>query len=319
MSVLILDQHGASLGFHDNQLVLKGPERDPIGFPIHQVERVLVLGSVHFSHAALRALMRQGIPALFCSSGGWLYGHIAGETGGQVRRRARQYQIMADAASALAAARQVVLAKWRSQTRMLHQWGMSYGELASFPAKIEHAKDLDTLRGLEGRIARLYFEGFRERLAATPFRFERRAHHPAPDPVNALLSLGYTLLLGEAVLGVHGVGLDRFAGVLHAADGSQPSFALDLIEPLRVVVDRLVAHLARHEFAPEDFTHTPEGCRCKDGRRGAFYRAWEELLAQTVHWQGEAHTYRRLIHEQAVHWARWYDHPDSVLELWSLP
>ncbi|MDD5035121.1 MAG: CRISPR-associated endonuclease Cas1, partial [Methylococcaceae bacterium] len=245
MSALILDQHGTSLGFQDNQLVLKGPEREPVGFPIHQVDRVLVCGSVHFSHAALRALLKQGIPTLFCSTGGWLYGHIAGETGGQVKRRARQYQVMTDLALALDVARQVVQTKLQSQARMFHQWEISAEDLVFFRARIESAPDLNTLRGFEGAVARLYFEGFRRQLLDTPFRFERREHHPAPDPINALLSLGYTLLLGEAVLGVHGVGLDRFAGVLHCADGSQPSFALDLIEPLRVIVDRLVVHLAR--------------------------------------------------------------------------
>jgi CRISPR-associated protein Cas1 len=319
MAALILDQHGTTLGFEKNQLVLKGPEREPVSFPIHQVDRILVTGTVHFSHAALRALLRQGIPTLFCSAGGWLYGHIAGESGGQVRRRARQYQVMTDSALALAAARQVVRAKLSSQTRMLHQWDVSARGLTPLRARMARSPNLDVLRGFEGRIARTYFEAVRQKLRGTPFRFERREHHPAPDPINALLSLGYTLLLGEAVLGIHGVGLDRFAGVLHSADGSQPAFALDLIEPLRVIVDRLVVRLAHDDYTPEDFVQTPDGCRCRDGRRGVFYRAWEELLAESVHWQGEAYTYRRLIHEQAVRWARWFDHPGADLELWSMP
>lgn len=318
MNALILDQQGAHLGFEEQRLILKAPDREPVGFPIHQVDRVLVSASTHFSHAALRALLRQGIPTLFCSASGWLYGHIAGETGGQVQRRARQYQVMNDPALALAAARLVVQAKLKSQARQFHQWEIPARRLLALGAGVLRSTDLNALRGSEGAMARLYFEGFRAQLRDTPFRFERRRHHPAPDPINALLSLGYTLLLGEAVLGIHGVGMDRFAGFLHRSDGSQPSFALDLIEPMRVIIDRLVLRLARNRLTPEDFVQTPEGCRCRDGRRGIVYRAWEALLGQTVHWQGAAYTYRRLIHEQAVRWARWFDHPESRLELWSL-
>ena len=71
--------------------------------------------------------------------------------------------------------------------------------MAPFHWRIDRAEGLDILRGLEGVTARIYFEGFRRQLRDTPFRFERRAYHPAPDPINALLSLGHTPLLGALV------------------------------------------------------------------------------------------------------------------------
>lgn len=319
MSVLVLDQHGSSLGFQNQQLTLKQPDQNPVGFPIHQVDHLLVSARVNFSHAALTALLSEGIPTLFCSATGWLYGHLASETGGQVQRRARQYQVMTNPEQALATAKIIVQAKLQSQIRLFHQWKLSTLELTRYRSKIASAADMDRLRGYEGMLARLYFAGFRNQLADTPFRFESRQRRPPRDPVNALLSLGYTLLLGEAVVAAQGVGLDRFAGTLHVADGSQPSFALDMMEPFRVIVDRMVIQLARHTYTPEDFEMTDEGCRCRDGRRGAFYKAYTELMNRTVQWRGESSSYRRLIQRQAGRWAAWYDAPaNTEPELWSL-
>ncbi|MBM3203113.1 CRISPR-associated endonuclease Cas1 [Candidatus Woesearchaeota archaeon] len=318
MSALVLDQHGSALGFQGNQLTVKHPDQNTVGFPIHQIDHLLVSAQVSFSHAALRALLTEGIPTLFCSASGWLYGHLASETGGQVQRRARQYQVMNDPVQALATARYVVQAKLQSQIRMFHQWELSARKLTAYRNKIAKAPDLNTLRGYEGILARLYFEGFRQQLQDSPFEFTRRQRHPAPDPINSLLSLGYTLLLGETVLASHGAGLDRFAGTLHTADGSQPSFALDMMEPFRVIVDRMVIHLARHEYTPDDFVQHESGCRCRDGRRGRFYQAWDELINRSIHWQGESSSYRRLIQRQAAIWAGWYDDPATTLNLWSL-
>lgn len=318
MTSLYLDQHGAHLGFQHNQLVLTAPDGAATRFPIHQVERVLVSGAVHFSHAALRALMRQGIPTVFCGSRSGFQGHLASGVGGQVRRRARQYRIMADPAQALAVARRVVGAKHRSQCRLLHQWGMPVGPLGDLGHALDRCHSLDALRGLEGAMARAYFDGLRQRLRGGALTFNRRLHHPPPDPVNALLSLGYTLLTGEAVLALETVGLDRYAGFLHVPDGHRPALALDFIEPFRVLVDRLAAVLAE-TLTPEDFETTEHGVRCRDGRRGLVYQAWEGLLAREIEWRGMAYHYRTLIHEQAVCWARWLDESEPELHLWSLP
>lgn len=318
MPALFLDQHGSSLGFQGNQLIVKSPDQNPVGFPIHQVDHVVVSGQTHFSHAALKALLNEGISTLFCSSSGWLYGHLASATGGQVQRRAAQYRVMTCPEQALATAKKLIQAKLQSQVRLFHQWEVSTRGLIRYRNKIDRATDLDSLRGYEGTLARVYYAGFRQQLLDTPFRFEKRQQRPAPDPINSVLSLGYTLLLGEAVLATQSVGLDRYAGTLHSADGSKPSFALDMMEPFRIIVDRLVIQLARHEYRPDDFVMTDEGCRCRDGRRGVLYQAWDELMNRTIHWQGESTSYRRLIQLQAGRWAAWYDEPDTTLDLWSL-
>lgn len=312
MCTLYLDQQGARLAKAGGRLVVQDRDGGERSLPLEQVDRVLVYGRVQVTTDALDALLDRGVPTTLLSSRGRVRGHLLADCGGQVRRRARQYELIRDPALALPFARALVAAKLRNQRwllRTLEQREAAAG-LEPFIERAEQADGADRLRGVEGSGARAYFAAFPDLLAGTAFAFPGRRKRPATDPVNALLSLGYTLLLAEVRNALHGYGLDPFAGVFHVSDGGQPSCALDLVEPLRPLVDRLVIRLARHVLTPADFAEQEEGaCLLKDGRRGVFYRAWEEWLAERVSWKDEHHPYRAILHAQAGEWARCLDDP----------
>ncbi len=312
MCTLYLDQQGARLCKAGRRLVVQDREGGEQSLPLEQVERVMVYGRVQVTTDALDALLERGVPTTLLSSRGWLRGHVLGDCGGQVRRRARQYELIREPALALPFARALVDVKLRNQRwllRTLDQGEMAAG-LEPFIERAEHAESADSLRGIEGSGARAYFAAFPTLLAGTAFGFPGRRKRPATDPVNALLSLGYTLLLSELRNALHGYGLDPFAGVFHASDGGQPSCALDLMEPLRPLVDRLAIRLARHHYTPEDFEiHEDGACLLRDGRRGEFYRAWEAWLVERVLWKEEHQAYRAIIQAQAGELARCLDDP----------
>jgi CRISPR-associated endonuclease Cas1 len=136
--------------------------------------------------------------------------------------------------------------------------------------------------------------------------------------VNAVLSLAYTLLLGEVEAGVVAAGLDPCVGFFHAIVNGRPALLMDLVEPLRPLADRFVARLLRSELTPEDFETHENNCRLIDGRRGVFYRAWEKMLADRVLWRGESHTYRRLIHRQGMVLAAHLDGDAIPLHFWHI-
>ncbi len=317
MCTLYLDQQGGRLSKSEGRFVVCDRDGGEQSLPLEQVDRVMIYGRVQVTTDALNALLERGVPTTLLSSRGWLHGHLLGDCGGQVRRRARQYALIGDAEQALPLARALVVAKLRNQRwllRTLDQHEQAAG-LDPYLISAKQADRADSLRGIEGSAARAYFAAFPDLLAATPFTFPGRRKRPATDPVNALLSLGYTLLLAELRNALQGYGLDPFAGVFHASDGGQPSCALDLMEPLRPLVDRLVIRLARHELQPEDFAEQADGaCLLKDGRRGQFYRAWEEWLAERVLWKGEHHAYRAIIHMQAGEWAKCLDDPEQPFQ-----
>jgi CRISPR-associated protein Cas1 len=316
---IYIDAHGTRVGHCDGRLTLKHSASGETSYPIEQIDRVFVCGHAHFSHDAISALLRRGIPAVFCGGRGGYRGALVGHQGHQVKRRMQQMDMVRDAGGSLTVARALVQAKLRGQRRLLNHWKAPGQHEISAELLASHASGTaEVLRGHEGAAARAFFDGLREHLADTPFVFERRQQHPPPDPVNAVLSLAYTLLLGKVEAGVIGAGLDPCVGFFHAIDNGRPALLMDLIEPLRPLADRFVARLLRGELKPEDFETRDNNCRLIDGRRGVFYRAWEKMLADRVVWRGESHACRRLIHRQALVLSAHLDGDARPLHFWHI-
>jgi len=119
---------------------------------------------------------------------------------------------------------------------------------------------IESLLGIEGSAARAYFAAYQS-LFEPAWQFAGRNRRPPRDPINALLSLGYTLLSVNLVAALEVVGLDPYLGYFHADDYGRPALALDLEEEFRApVVDSLVYSLVRHDqIAPDDFTGGSRG------------------------------------------------------------
>lgn len=138
--------------------------------------------------------------------------------------------------------------------------------------------------GHEGTATRDYFDGL-GRILGPDWGFETRQRRPPPDPVNAMLSFGYTLLTSEAIAACELANLDPYLGMLHTIRRGRPSLALDLIEELRpVVVDATAVRVVRSgQIAPDDFTTTDEGCRLSEPARRTFLGAYEQRMLTLVH------------------------------------
>lgn len=315
MGTVYLDRHGLKLGYSNGRLTLAMPGGDKQTLMIGEIEQIMVLGHVHFSHDAIAALLREKIPVVFSN----LRGILSGAEGRQIRLRQRQFDLMRDPSAQLVTERALVQAKLRGQARLLRQWKITVGhEISSHLLASHHCHDLEHLRGHEGAAARGFFNGFREHIGKTRFKFERRIHHPPPDPVNALLSLAYTLLMNEVEVGVCAAGLDAAGGFYHASENGRPALLMDLMEPLRPLADRFSARLLMGELEPEDFAVEAVACFLRDGRRGLVYKAWEKQLVDTLHWRGEHISWRRLIHLQVRELAHWLDGRSEAPRFWHL-
>ena len=156
------------------------------------------------------------------------------------------------------------------------------------------AATLEQVRGLEGAASALWFDVL-GRLLNPPWVFTQRTRRPPLDPVNALLSLGYTWLLARTVARCEAAGLEVNLGGLHEYRPGRPSLACDLMEPLRApAVDRWVVWLCnQNRVAPEDFLTGSDGVRLQPGRFPGILREWEEHWlsqqqeAELDRWLGE--------------------------------
>ena len=118
-------------------------------------------------------------------------------------------------------------------------------QLSLLVDRVRKALSPDVLLGLEGQAARVYFSRFADMLkVGTPFDFEHRNRRPPRDPVNALLSFLYSMLVRECVAGLLSVGLEPELGFLHRLRAGRPGLALDLAEEFRpIIADSVVLSL----------------------------------------------------------------------------
>lgn len=280
---------------------------------LHDISQVNVFGNVTVTGAALQALCWAERPVAHFSTGNWFVGLTTGMGLKNVFLRRDQFARAADERFCLHVARDLVATKIRNQRTLLQRNHVepparSLARLKQLVESARQAGSLESLLGIEGTAARLYFEAFggmlkvedqAERLA---FDFTARNRRPPKDPVNALLSLGYALLARDLTVTCHVVGFDPFLGFYHQPRFGRPALALDLMEGFRpLIVDSavLTAINARMVTA-RDFVRAGEAVALTAGGRKGFIRAYEQRMDTLVTHPrfGYRVSYRRVLEIQ---------------------
>lgn len=280
--------------------------------PIGTVSQVVLSGNIGLTTPAIAAFLDRQIDVTFLDSHGNFRGRLLSEADPHATVRRRQYRALEIPEFVRSVVRSLIRGKIRNQKFLLQRAdrddpGMFLTSVIQKLTDAEHSLDTKTtvnaMRGVEGTAAAAYFSGFRT-IVGMKWRFHRRLKNPSPDPVNAMLSFGYTLLSQLAVSAVQTVGLDAYAGFLHEEAYNRPSLGLDLVEEFRPVIDELVLSLCRTgAVSPENFEIDP-GTRCcwMDAEtKKVFIRAYEERMeTRFVHPRtGTSLTLRQCMLEQA--------------------
>jgi len=312
MATLYLTEQGAVARRVGERVVVTHGERVVADIPLLKINQVRVVGrGVTLTSALLAYLMEHGIDTVFYSSRQRFRGRLSGRASGQGTLRIQQVQAATDATRALDLARAIVDGKVTNQRFVLRRHGArdprvagAMAGIATMRAAAARVATLDELRGLEGQAAAFYFSGFR-RLLIHDLGFHGRVRRPPTDPVNALLSFGYTLLLDDVISAVSLVGLDPYIGVFHAPGPGRPALALDLMEEFRsLLVDAPMLALVNAGMVGAADMRAGEGLDhavlLGDRLRTDVLRRHAERLATTVRYPptGERTTYRRVIELQ---------------------
>jgi len=321
MATVYLTEQGSVARKVGERMVVKKADRVLDDIPLVKVEAVRVVGrGITLTTPLMIYLTEKGIDTVYLSRAGRFAFRPVGRESAQAMLRTRQVQAADDTARALGLARAVVRGKLINQRFLLRRHGGQEGGVIRAMAGIEAmlkrldgATTFDVLRGLEGQAAASYFAGFRL-LLQRDLGFERRIHHPPTDPVNSLLSFGYTLLLNDLISTVHVVGLDPYIGFFHVLDYNRPSLALDLEEEFRpIIVDSLVLALVNSKaITASDFEAGDEPARpvlLNEPARRLYLRRYAERLETQVRYPatGERTSYRRLLELQTRALARALD------------
>lgn len=266
-------------------------EGTPLRLDPDQLRTVICYGHVGVTDEAVRVLLEHDVDVAWMSLGGYrCRGRLVGFGDSGTTLRIMQHQVLSNPAAVLNLARQAVSGKIDSQIQGarhhqrhgIREAGQAIQRLQDRLHQCASCSGLDAMRGIEGAATVAWFE-LLGRVLIAPWKFERRTRRPPTDPVNALLSLGYTLLLNRIIARCQAAGLEVNLGALHEYRPGRPSLACDLIEPHRVpVVDRWVVDLCNQmKVKPDDFVTQDGGVRLKPDRFAVVIGWWEERwLAQ---------------------------------------
>jgi CRISPR-associated protein Cas1 len=292
MGALYIDRRGAELRWSDGALEIRCDDEPPRSLPGRLLELVVLRADTRLTSATLAALADAGVGLVaFGGRGGQRVAQMLGAPHHHARLRIAQCLRSVDADFAAAWAARLVRAKLGAQARLLARARTERADLrkplgdalATLHAVARALRSgtpppVASVRGIEGAGAAAYFAGYTA-LFAPALGFTGRRRRPPPDPVNACLSLGYTLLHAEAVRACWAAGLDPMVGLLHAPASGRASMACDLVEPWRAQVDAWVWQQFRSRALREEHFGRDGAGACLLGKAGRahYYEAFAPL------------------------------------------
>jgi CRISP-associated protein Cas1 len=286
MTSLYIDRRGTEINVEHGALIFREHGEKMGSVPIAPLNRVILHGDVQLNAAVLAKLGDAGVGVIVLSGRQSKPTLFLSRAHNDAARRIQQWRMSQNPLFCVEYARHLIERKILSQENVLEQNKVYLSEfeenkcsaiknLHSVLMMLPEKNHLDSLRGAEGAAARFYFQGLATLVPST-LGFTGRNKRPPKDPLNAVLSLSYTLLYAEATLALHEAGFDPYVGFLHQIDYSRESLSCDIVEPTRPCVDKFCLDLFINKtLEPNDFSLTDSGCLLNKAGRVKFYTAFE--------------------------------------------
>ncbi|MBC2595164.1 type I-C CRISPR-associated endonuclease Cas1 [Ruficoccus amylovorans] len=295
LNTLFVTQEGTYLHRDGAAVEVRQEGKPRLRVPLHNLDGICCFAwDCTASAALLAACAEADVTVSFHTPSGKFQAATRGFTSGNILLRRAQYRASEDESLSLAIARNMVAAKIANARQVILRVVRDHGSrdeekaarLSAAAEQLTHrvrfaqaADNLDSLRGVEGDAATFYFGAFSDLLTNNEFVLDARQRRPPIDPVNALLSFCYTLLMHDCRSALEGCGLDPQCGFLHRDRPGRQSLALDLMEELRApIADRVALTLLnRRQLGHKDFeTRENGGVYLKPDGRKTVFAAWQE-------------------------------------------
>ena len=318
LRTLYLLEHGLVLSRRSERFIIKRQGEILRELPAIKVDQIMIFGNVQITTQTMQFCLEERIPIFLLSGKGRYYGVIDSFNTDPVLLQRDQFARADDAKFCIELGRELVRGKiMNCKTILLRQARKrdapalikAAEELKYVINKLNSAESLDQIRGFEGNAARIYFSAFAATLTSD-WKFDGRNRQPPTDPVNSLLSYGYTLLFYNIYSFLRARGLNPHVGYLHPIRAGHPALVSDLIEEFRaIVVDAVVwALVLNRQITPDSFIW-PESagspCLIGDDARRSFIKRLENKLNTSIRHPvtGLRLDYRRCIEHQVNHLA----------------
>ena len=288
---------GTKIGKSGDELTIAPPDAEVTTARFKDTSQLALFGAVQVSTQAVQELCRAEIPIVYLSAGGFFFGMTRGHDHKNIELRRWQFATAEDQERSLAIARRLVSVKIRNCRTLIRRNGdetnrNALRRLKESIATAERATSVDSLLGIEGTAARIYFQAYGGLLKSSgstgsstlTFDFDGRNRRPPRDPVNALLSLGYALLAKELTIALQAAGFDPYLGFYHQPRYGRPALALDVMEEFRpLIVDSAVLNMVNTgAIKLDDFIRRGGAVALTTAGRRKFFEAFERRMDDEV-------------------------------------
>ncbi len=293
MAIIYLTEQGSILRKRSRRLVIEKEKDILLQIPDFKVDRVLVFGNVQITTQAMAFLLDNGIEVSFLSFYGKYRGRLTPVESKNAQLRIQQYKKHLDEEFRASFSKALVAAKLYNGRALIMRYARNHPEInmsgdteamEGCIQKLEKKCTLKSFMGIEGAAAAIYFKAF-GKILRKKLKFKSRQRLPPKDPVNALLSLGYTLIGNEMYSQLSAIGCDPYVGFFHSIRYGRPSLALDLIEPFRhAVIDRFTLYLINNSVITEkDFDgKVNEGVLLNNSSIKRYFKEYEGYMTREV-------------------------------------
>ena len=300
---LYLNTQGYRVGCKDEVLTVKEKDHVVEEIRMRDVSHVALFGNIQISTQAIQSLCELEIPITYFSMGGWFYGITRGHTLKNIFLRMEQFRLAREAPTCLSLARRFVHGKIRNHRTLLMRNHLEAPEpaLARLKQAAEDAlgaESLEVLLGIEGAAASQYFQHFNGMIKAEDelpglespagtaredgfnFNFQNRNRRPPTDPVNAVLSLAYSVLSKDCTLAALAVGFDPYLGFYHQPRFGRPALGLDLMEEFRpLIAESTALNCINNRILTErDFVRAGDAVNLSVAGRKRFFQTYEQRM-----------------------------------------
>ena len=303
---LYLNTPGLRIGLKSETLVVKDADRVVDEIRLIDVSHVALFGNIQITTQAIHELCELEIPVAYFSMGGWFYGLTRGHGLKNVFTRIEQFRAADDEQRCLALARRMVQGKIKNQRTMLMRLHVDapsavVQQLKEQISRVMSARSLGELLGMEGAAAAVYFQHFAGMIKVCAdddeipglespaskkaeneftFDFTKRTRRPPTDPVNALLSLAYSLLAKDCTIAALAVGFDPYVGFYHQPRFGRPALALDLMEEFRPLIaeSAVLTAINNRMITPGHFVRAGDAVNLTPAGRKVFFQAYEQRM-----------------------------------------
>ncbi len=292
---LYVQEQGGFVGKKNENLVVKKKGDKIADIKLMELSHLAVYGAVQISTQAVQDLLQRGIPILYYSYGGWFHGLTTGFPHKNIELRRKQFALV-ESPVKFTVSRQIVLNKIQNCRVLLRrncdgQAAQALKGLQNIEQQVAHAETLESLLGFEGNAARLYFQNFHHMLktpdnseSLKPFDFTTRNRRPPRDPVNALLSFAYSLLVKDLTITLLTAGFEPYLGFYHQPRYGRPALALDMMEPFRPLIadSTVLSAINNGVIKTNDFIQAGSEVSLKPGGRKRFIETYERRMNDLI-------------------------------------